>query len=322
MGLAKWTRSANRLSPSGSMPSYHSDSSAITLHYIGVSLSPLFTSPYLRKLDLLGIKNRTKKIGIRDGVHRSSKLGHGQEFAEHQNYSPGDSPRSIDWGLFARTDRVMVKKYEEERALRIVIIVDASASLRNFPEVWRKVSDTALSLAAVALASHDTVVLCVGASVVSTTRKGGLSQLALTLEKVPAISDFSSVRPQILAQVKFPSIGYVITDCLYPVERLERLLRQLGASRLESSLVHIEQGTNNSMPTSDIIAVDSETGMELSLSSAPELRSDFDALISKHNQSVRDCCKRCAVKYVFSKQDQGVEELVVSTMVKASILSF
>lgn len=56
------------------------------------------------------------------------------EFAEHRLYNPGESTRHIDWKVLARTDRVYVKKFEEETNLRCQLVLDASSSM-YFPEV-------------------------------------------------------------------------------------------------------------------------------------------------------------------------------------------
>src|SRR5439155_4275459 len=68
------------------------------------------------------------------GLHKSPFHGFSVEFAEHRLYNPGESTRTIDWKVYARTDRLYVKKFEEETNLRCQIIVDASSSM-FYPEV-------------------------------------------------------------------------------------------------------------------------------------------------------------------------------------------
>jgi len=67
------------------------------------------------------------------GLHKSPFHGFSVEFAEHRLYNPGESTRDIDWKVFARTDKLFVKKFEEETNLRCQIVVDASSSM-YFPE--------------------------------------------------------------------------------------------------------------------------------------------------------------------------------------------
>jgi uncharacterized protein (DUF58 family) len=74
--------------------------------------------------------------GFITGLHKSPYHGFSVEFAEHRLYNTGESTRNIDWKLFARSDRLYVKRYEEETNLRCQLIVDTSASM-YFPENGR-----------------------------------------------------------------------------------------------------------------------------------------------------------------------------------------
>ena len=67
------------------------------------------------------------------GLHKSPFHGFSVEFAEHRLYNQGEDPKNIDWKVYARTDKVFTKKYEEETNLRCQIVVDASSSM-YFPE--------------------------------------------------------------------------------------------------------------------------------------------------------------------------------------------
>ncbi|MGH1334569.1 MAG: DUF58 domain-containing protein [Aureispira sp.] len=67
------------------------------------------------------------------GLHKSPFHGFSVEFAEHRIYNPGDSIKNIDWKVFARTDRLYIKQYEEETNLRCQIVMDTSSSM-YFPE--------------------------------------------------------------------------------------------------------------------------------------------------------------------------------------------
>lgn len=67
--------------------------------------------------------------GFITGLHRSPYHGFSVEFAEHRIYNKGESTRHIDWKLFARTDKLFVKKYEEETNLRCQIVIDTSSSM-------------------------------------------------------------------------------------------------------------------------------------------------------------------------------------------------
>ncbi len=63
------------------------------------------------------------------GLHRSPFHGFSVEFAEHRLYNPGESTRNIDWKVYGRTDKLFVKKFQEETNLRCHIVVDASSTM-------------------------------------------------------------------------------------------------------------------------------------------------------------------------------------------------
>ncbi len=67
--------------------------------------------------------------GFITGMHKSPFHGFSVEFAEHRIYNPGESTRHIDWKLFARTERLYVKRFEEETNLRCQIVIDSSSSM-------------------------------------------------------------------------------------------------------------------------------------------------------------------------------------------------
>jgi len=93
---------------------------------------------HLKQEDLLQIPNleflaNQVVEGFITGMHKSPYHGFSVEFAEHRQYNTGESTRHIDWKLFGRTDKLFVKRYEEETNLRCQIVIDASASM-YYPE--------------------------------------------------------------------------------------------------------------------------------------------------------------------------------------------
>jgi uncharacterized protein (DUF58 family) len=67
--------------------------------------------------------------GFLTGLHRSARKGFSSEFAEHRPYLPGDDLRYVDWRIVARSDRWVVKEFEEETNLRAVVLMDTSRSM-------------------------------------------------------------------------------------------------------------------------------------------------------------------------------------------------
>ena len=83
----------------------------------------------LARLGTLDLRARTVVEGFLSGLHRSPFKGFSVEFAEYRQYLPGDDLSSIDWKVYARSDRYYVKKFEEETNLDCHILLDVSASM-------------------------------------------------------------------------------------------------------------------------------------------------------------------------------------------------
>ena len=80
-------------------------------------------------LNSMSLRARLVVEGYIIGHHRSPYHGFSVEFAEHRSYGPGDEIKHIDWKLFGKTDRLYVKRYQEETNLRAHIILDTSKSM-------------------------------------------------------------------------------------------------------------------------------------------------------------------------------------------------
>tara|TARA_B100001250_G_scaffold77925_1_gene63958 strand:+ start:8574 stop:9452 length:879 start_codon:yes stop_codon:yes gene_type:complete len=88
----------------------------------------MIPSEILNKVRLVEIKTRKLVNNLFGGEYHSAFKGSGMEFAEVREYIPGDDIRSIDWNVTARTGKPYIKKYDEERELSVIIMVDVSAS--------------------------------------------------------------------------------------------------------------------------------------------------------------------------------------------------
>src|SRR5947207_6306636 len=89
----------------------------------------LFDPASLAALGRIEIVARWIVDGFMSGLHRSPRKGFSVEFAEYRPYQPGDDLRYIDWKIAARSDRWVVKQYEEETNLRASIVLDVSKSM-------------------------------------------------------------------------------------------------------------------------------------------------------------------------------------------------
>jgi uncharacterized protein (DUF58 family) len=83
----------------------------------------------LAAIDRLELVARHVIAGYLAGMHRSASIGASTEFAEHRSYTPGDDIRRIDWRVYGRTDRLMVKSFQAESNADVMLVIDRSASM-------------------------------------------------------------------------------------------------------------------------------------------------------------------------------------------------
>ncbi len=96
----------------------------------------LLDNEQVRNLGNFELLARQVVEGFIIGLHKSPFHGFSVEFAEHRIYNPGEPLRNVDWKVFARTQKMYTKRYEEETNLRCQIVVDTSSSM-FFPEVTK-----------------------------------------------------------------------------------------------------------------------------------------------------------------------------------------
>src|SRR5262245_8688693 len=94
------------------------------------SLSQSFDPKLLAALEGLDFKARYVMEGFLSGLHDSPFHGFSVEFSDYRNYQPGDDLRHLDWRLFARSDRLCIKRYMQETNVRFYVVCDTSASMK------------------------------------------------------------------------------------------------------------------------------------------------------------------------------------------------
>ena len=120
--------------------------------------SALFDDDFQRKLETLALVSRRVFAGRMRAERRSKKKGSGVEFADHRAYAPGDDFRFVDWNIYRRFGRLLVRLYEEEEDLSIYLIVDCSASMGfGSPRKFDQARRLCAALAYVGLANLDRV---------------------------------------------------------------------------------------------------------------------------------------------------------------------
>lgn len=311
-----------------------------------------FTPELFRKLELLKLRSRRSYLGTRQGGHLSLKKGHGIEFSDYRQYEPGDNPRHIDWGLYGRSDRLYVKRFQEEQNLTVLLLVDGSASMMTPPEdgKWEYARDLALALAYVALMQQDSVTASVLGQMHSPLYSGaqGFHQIVrqMTEGAVGRQGDFGGdakgalvreaqsylvreaqsclVREaqRAVARVRFPGVAVFVSDFLLPLEEIEQIISILRAKNLDVTAVQV-LGEHDLQPfaiNTDAIAVDSETGEEVSISLTEQSARDYKEFLDQHINSVRRLFLESRIGFCQTSTEDDFSQFVMQSLARTGLL--
>ncbi|WKZ57600.1 MAG: DUF58 domain-containing protein [Bdellovibrionota bacterium] len=285
-----------------------------------------FTPAYLRQLELLKIRSRRAFLGSRQGGHVSPKRGHGIEFADYRKYELGDNPRHIDWGVYARSDRVYVKRFQEEQDLSVLVLLDDSASM-DTPSgsgKWQRAKDIALSFAYIALMQQDRVCVSIPSSGDQPFSSGprAIHRIAETLESatVGAQYDFLSSAQRAISRVGFPGVAIFISDLLMPLENTIAILDAMRARNLDITVVQLLGPEDREISEGAMVAVDSETGEQLEIVVDQRLREEYRALMDSFNARLVDYFHSHSIAYVLCDARQPLTEFVVENLIRTGLV--
>ncbi len=291
-------------------------------------LPQTFTPRYLRQLELLKLRTQRTFLGTRQGGHLSLKRGHGIEFSDYRKYELGDNPRHIDWGVYGRSERLYVKRFQEEQDLPVLIVLDNTLSM-HAPEQgqkWSMARDLCLSLAYVALMQHDTVRLCVPGSFMSPSYYGGraIHQLSRDLEELSPADDkdFLLGIRQGLSAFRFPGVAIFLSDFLMPLENVETMMNMLRAKNLDITALQV-LGRSDVEPlrdTQDAIVVDSETDAEVELRFDASIRDEYEHLLHEHNDTLRTFLTQAGITYAQVVADEDLATFMLENLMKKGLL--
>jgi uncharacterized protein (DUF58 family) len=290
--------------------------------------APLFGDEFQHKLEMLAIVSRKVFAGRMRADRRSKKQGSGVEFADHRDYVPGDDFRYVDWNVYQRFARLLVRLYEEEEDLSIYFLIDASASMgfghgRKLDQARR----LAAALAYVGLSNLDRVtVVSLSDRVVSrmpTTRgKGRIFKVLEFLENMSpgGPTDLAEALRTFVAQHKRRGLAVLISD-LYDPAGFEAGINVLRYNKFEPYVLHVVDPSETRPDLhGDVVIYDCETGEEREVTvTEPLLRRMQQAVVDYANQIEHFCTSR-QVPYFSANVDTPFEELVLSLFRRGGFL--
>lgn len=300
----------------------------------------------LKKIENLDLLARKVVEGFIIGLHKSPFHGFSVEFAEHRLYNSGESTKNLDWKVYARSEKLFVKRYEEETNLRCQIVIDASSSML-FPKDL-KIKDLSINkfqYAALGAASlmnllkrqRDAFGLSLFDSDLkihspnkssSTHYKLLLSYLEKEIqhEELQQTGDIPAMLHQIADRVHKRSLIIIFSDFFDRNDNQEELfaaLQHLNYNKHEVVVFHVmDQSLEMEFEFENRphLFIDMETGEEVKLQSN-ELKTVYQDKVKAHQERIIQKCLQYKIDYVPTNIRDGYNEVLRKYLVKRSKLS-
>ncbi|MDY7395853.1 DUF58 domain-containing protein [Aureibaculum sp. 2210JD6-5] len=294
--------------------------------------------------NIIGIKNLELLAnqvveGFITGMHKSPFHGFSVEFAEHRLYNKGESTRHIDWKLYAKTDKLFVKRYEEETNLRCHIIIDNSASM-HYPQLKNTSLEQLNKIGFSVIASAALLEIlkrqrdAYGLSVYSNVNeyyapaKGSerhrrmlLSQLETLLEEQSKTKTKTyAALHEIADKIHRRSLIFLFTD-MFQADKDEELLfealRHLKYNKHEVVLFHTFDGKKEldfDFDNAPKRFVDVETGEYINLY-ADTVKDGYKTIVKNYFNQLKMKCMQYKIDYVPVDINQGFEQILTTYLV-------
>ena len=247
------------------------------------------------------------------GPRKSIAYGRGITFKDHRIYARGDDFRAIDWKVYARTDDLYVKTFEEERNLTVHIVMDASNSMK-FGKKISKFDYAAMlgvGVAYLALRENEKFQFSTFSDQLEVFQpKRGMAQLVAMIDYLNNLKTrgYSKLRESLFQYRKMmgsKSLLVLTSDFLFPMEEIKESLRLLGDHEIKVVQV-LDPMEKELQFTGDFNLKDSESGDQLRTFISPKLRKTYQQLLDDHTAKIQKECTSLGMHFYQVTTDMPV----------------
>ena len=279
----------------------------------------LFDEDFLKKLEYLFIVSKKVFAGQLRAERRGRKVGSGIEFADHRDYTPGDDFRYIDWNIYGRMKKLLLRLFEEEEDLTVYLMLDASKSMRmGRPAKFDYARRVTAALAYIGLANLDRVNIIPFADGLKPqlTPKRGKGQVFRVFEFLSAATtggetDIESAFRSFVHQTHRKGLVAVISDFFDPhgCERGLKLLRHHGFETF--AIMVCDPAEARPDIKGDLRLRDTETGEERIATVSPAVLRGYERAFEEYCERLESFCTSIRAGFIRTLTSVPFEELVL-----------
>ncbi len=308
----------------------------------------LLDPAFLKKLELLKVQARRAFAGIMRGERRSTRKGASVEFADFRKYEAGDDFRHVDWNIYARLERLMLRQFVEEEDVRIDLLIDQSRSMR-FGQPMTKFDfaiRTAAAIAFLAVSGLDRVGLATFDSALRSKLRAQrgrghlISSFAFLTELSDAIqkdllatnqlteepnSERDKAQKTNLAAVlrayqqttSRAGIVFVISD-FFDGSDFRKEMKLLARRGFDVNLIQV-LASEELRPElgGDWLLIDSETGEEREMTINARILDAYRAKLSEFTTALEAFARTQGIGYLLATTDLAFEELLLKRLIES-----
>lgn len=270
----------------------------------------------LASISGLDLVAKTVVQGFVNGLHRSPDFGFSQEFAEYRMYTPGDDLRSVDWNVYARTDRIYLKRYRGETNTRLTVLLDLSKSMSygaspNKLEYSRYLVSSLLYLAvqqrdAAGLVLFDDEVR---EFIPPSSRVGQFHKLLhyVASAQVGQHTNFAKPFQHFMEFIRQRGLVIVVSDFYEDPEKIIEAISPLRWKKNEVVLFHVlDRQELEPTLAGPSTMIDMESGEAVEVT--PEyIRTEYRAKMNAHMESLKSKAQGAGMDYFLMPTDQPLD---------------
>ena len=247
--------------------------------------------------------------GLLSGLHRSPFQGFSVEFSEHRRYEPGDDPKDIDWQVFARTDRLYIKRYQAETNITGYLLMDLSRSMGYTYRQDLTKFDYAICLAAaisyLMVHQQDPVGLMtfddeIKASLPARSRRSHLGDILSVLQrcKPTGTTNIAGNLRRVGSMIRHRSLMMLMSDLLADPDEIIDAIRMLRFRGHDVIVFHILDEAEVTFPFSGSVDLLEPETNDHEIVDAAGIRSDYLQALSELRERYRTTCLHVGADYV------------------------
>lgn len=288
----------------------------------------LFDEAFLKKLEYLHLVSKKIFAGRVRAERRTRKTGSGIEFADHRDYVPGDDLRYLDWNIYGRLERLLIRLFEEEEDLHIYVLIDCSESMAfGDPLKLHYSMQVAAALAYVGLANLDRVsIVGVGDKIIDrlppARGKGRIFQVFEFLRSLRPTgqTDLAAACRSFVAQNKRRGIAVLVSDLYDPVG-FEGGINALRFGRFETGVIQVfDHSEVEPQLHGDLSLIDCESGVTREVTITPRILKRYTEVHRQYREQIGQFCREKQVAHFEVDTSVPFDELVLRVLRRGGLL--